>query len=111
MLWVGGAVIFRSFAAVAAKAAAATGETMASSILNPWYGGVLGFLFLQALCWIMALRRIPLTVAYPFMSLVFALNLAAARWIFAERVAPAHVWGVVLVIAGVWVLSREGVSS
>ena len=35
MLWVGGAVIFRSFAAVAAKAAATTGETMASSILNP----------------------------------------------------------------------------
>jgi len=59
----------------------------------------------------MALRRIPLTAAYPFMSLVFALNLAAARWIFAERVAPAHVWGVVLVIAGVWVLSREGVGS
>jgi undecaprenyl phosphate-alpha-L-ara4N flippase subunit ArnE len=72
---------------------------------------MLGFLFLQALCWTMALRRIPLTAAYPFMSLVLALNLAAARLIFAERVATAHVCGVVLVIAGVWVLSREPVSS
>ena len=105
---VGGAIFFRSLAAVAAKAAANSGATLESSILNPWYGGLLALLFLQALCWTAALRRIPLTVAYPFMSLVFALNLAAARWIFAERVAPAHVWGVVLGIAGVSLVGREG---
>jgi drug/metabolite transporter (DMT)-like permease len=108
---IGGAIFFRSLAAVAAKAAAAAGETLTSSILNLWYGGLLAFLFLQALCWTAALRRVPLTVAYPFMSLVFALNLAAARWIFAERVAPAHVWGVVLVMTGVSLVSRESSSA
>ena len=110
-LWVVGAIIFRSLAAVAAKAAAATGATMASSIVSPWYGGVLGFLFLQAVCWTMALRRIPLTVAYPCMSLVFALNLSAARWIFGERVAFEHLCGVVLIIAGVSLLGGEGKST
>lgn len=105
-LFVAGAILFRSLAAVGAKAAAVTGATIILSLINPWYGAALCFFFFQALCWTTALRRLPLTVAYPFMSLVFALNLAAAHYIFGERVAFGHVAGVGLIILGVSLINR-----
>jgi len=102
--WVAAAVLLRSSAAALAKGAAITGSTILNSIVSPFYVAALVCLFLQALCWTIALRKIPLTIAYPFMSAVLGLNLVAAHWIFDEGVAIGHLAGVALATLGIVVI-------
>ena len=106
-VWVGAAVLLRSSAAVFAKGAALAGVTTLDSVRSPLYAAALVCLFLQALSWTMALRKIPLTLAYPFMSAVLGLNLLAAHMIFGERIALGHLVGVGLAGLGIVVLSLE----
>jgi len=103
-VWVAAAVVLRSSAAVFAKGAAVTGATTLDSIESLLYLAALACLALQAFCWTLALRRIPLTVAYPFMSAVLGLNLLAAWLIFGERISLGHVVGVGLAALGIVVL-------
>jgi drug/metabolite transporter (DMT)-like permease len=56
---------------------------------------------LTSFIWIWLLSRIPLSIAYPFLALSFALTpLAAMLWLH-ERVSWSHWLGVLLVFAGV----------
>ena len=64
-------------------------------------------LALQAGCWIMALRKLPVSLAHPVMSLVLPLNLLAARILFREEVRALHVVGNVLIVCGIWMLGRQ----
>lgn len=76
-------------------------------VLNPWYIAMLAALVLQALCWPLVLRRVPLSVAYPCMGLVFPLNLFFAWWGLQEPVGWGHIMGTTLILAGVGVVLRE----
>jgi len=58
------------------------------------------------LTWIGALRRLPLSVAYPLLSLSYVLVYAAAGLIpaFAERMSATRTFGVLLIVCGVTAL-------
>lgn len=101
------ALILRSLASVFAKQVALTsiGQGVYGMVVNVWFLGELFTLGLQAVVWVMVLRRIALSVAYPFMSLVFALNLLAAGLIFGEPILPQHIIGITVIIAGVVILN------
>ena len=103
------AVLFRASASVCAKHAGllTAGKALHSILTVPWYYGQLTALTLQAICWILALRRLPLNIAYPFTSLVFALNLLAARYIFKETVHLNQLLGIVVIVIGVCVVARK----
>ena len=111
-LWIAASVCCRSGAAICAKQAGLTsiGRGISGILINVWYLAELVALFGQALCWLMVLRRVPLNTAYPFMSLVFALNLASAWVLFGERVEGQHVAGILLVMAGVALVARTAES-
>jgi multidrug transporter EmrE-like cation transporter len=57
--------------------------------------------------WVMGLSRTEVSVAYPMLSLGFAINAAAAWFLLGESVSPARLAGVALIIGGVVVVARS----
>lgn len=103
------ALIFKSLAAIFAKQAALTsiGTGLYGIVINIWLVAAIIVLFFQAVTWIFVLRRYPLSLAYPFMSLAFGLNLFAAWLIFDEMISLNHVVGIGIIILGVTILRRS----
>ena len=57
-------------------------------------------------CYLIAIRRIPLSVAFPSISLSYIVVLLIGGIVFGEAVTTGKVAGIVLIGAGVWVLNR-----
>jgi multidrug transporter EmrE-like cation transporter len=57
--------------------------------------------------WIMALSRVEVSVAYPMLSIGFALNALLAWWLLGESVSPARMLGIGVIIVGVWLVARS----
>lgn len=74
-------------------------------IINPWYALSIFSLLLQAVSWVLVLRKLELSLAYPCMSLVFPLNLIVSFVFFQEEIDLEHVLGVLAVIVGVILIS------
>ena len=108
-LWIAASVLLQCAAMACIKMAGGSGggEGPLSFVFNPWYASALGFLALQALCWISAIRQLPLSFAYPFMSLTFPINLLVAHTVFHETVVRHHIAGTVLIVLGVVIIARE----
>ena len=83
------------------------GAGIAGMVVNPWLLAELFALGLEAVAWTLSLRRLPLSIAYPFMSLAFGLNLLAAWLVFGEVVAPRHWIGISIIVVGVMVTGWE----
>jgi multidrug transporter EmrE-like cation transporter len=58
--------------------------------------------------WLVALSRVDVSLAYPMLSLGYVVNALAAWWLFGETLGPGRVAGLVLILAGVWLLARHG---
>ena len=54
--------------------------------------------------WLTVLRVLPVSQAYPMLSLNFVFVALAARFFFAEKATPRHWWGVAAIISGVFLL-------
>lgn len=68
---------------------------------DPWVIVALCAAVLAAGCWTLAVRQLPVSVAYPFMALSFVLVPLGALVFFGEHLAPLQWAGVALVVAGV----------
>lgn len=72
-------------------------------------GLFIGAMFLygaSTLIWVVALKTIPLSKAYPFMALGFILVPIAAHYVFSEKLSFNHLVGLALVVLGLIVASR-----
>lgn len=69
-------------------------------------GNLAGFITVLTLTGL--LRYLPLHVAYPVTAglAVIGVQVAAARWLFGEAISPGQWLGTLLVIAGIWLVSR-----
>lgn len=56
---------------------------------------------LAALCWMMAVQKLSLTVAYPFMALSFVLVPITAMLLLGERLTGGQMIGAALIVLGV----------
>jgi multidrug transporter EmrE-like cation transporter len=56
--------------------------------------------------WIMGLSRIPVSVAYPLLSLGYVINAVAAWYLFGEALTPARMAGIGLIVTGVFFIAR-----
>jgi drug/metabolite transporter (DMT)-like permease len=70
-----------------------------------WGGFVL--FGLATLIWFVVLARLPLSLAYPFMSLSYVFGLLAAKYIFQETIGTARWLGVLLICLGVALVGRQ----
>ncbi len=102
-------IMLRSMAAACAKQAALTsiGHGLLAMVVNVWFLAEIFALFLQAITWAFVLRRHALSVAYPFISLVFAVNVAIACLLFGEAIRFQHILGIAIILVGVVIVSRS----
>ena len=88
------------------QAALTTEQVSVSGLLgNPWYVAVLFCLGAHALVWPLALRTIPLSIAYAIANPLSLLGiLVVANRAFGEPITGWNAAGVALMAAGLWFL-------
>lgn len=57
--------------------------------------------------WVLALAKTPVSVAYPMVSLGFALNAVLAWWLLGESLAAMKLVGIGFIIVGVVLVARS----
>ena len=61
----------------------------------------------SVMVWIVGLSRVPVSQAYPLLSLGYVLNIGLAWWLFGEVPNAQRIAGVVVIIAGVVLVARS----
>ena len=59
------------------------------------------------LVWILGLSRVPVSIAYPMLSIGYVINAVAAHYLFGEAVNPARWTGIAFIVLGVWLVARS----
>jgi multidrug transporter EmrE-like cation transporter len=62
---------------------------------------------LSVIVWIVGLSRVPVSQAYPLLSLGYVLNIGLAWWLFGEVPNAQRLIGVGVIIAGVVLVARS----
>lgn len=57
--------------------------------------------------WILALTRVPVSVAYPMLSVGYVVNALAAWALFAEQLSAQRVAGIGIIVVGCWLVARS----
>jgi multidrug transporter EmrE-like cation transporter len=61
---------------------------------------------ISVILWLGALSRVPVSVAYPMLSIGYVINAFAAALLFGEALSVGKLAGIALICAGVLVLAR-----
>ena len=105
------AILFQAVAGISGKYAAMSmpGASFIpfSLITNVFYLFSLVCMVFQAIVWQQALKHYPLSLAYPFMSLVNFVVLIASAVLFGEGITVGNIAGLLLISIGIAALSRE----
>lgn len=57
--------------------------------------------------WILGLSRVPVSVAYPMLSIGYIVNAVAAHYLFGEAVTTARWLGIGFIVVGVYLVTRS----
>jgi multidrug transporter EmrE-like cation transporter len=70
---------------------------------------VLGAVFylVSMFVWILGLSRVPVSVAYPLLSVGYVINAIAAHYLFGETVTLQRWLGIGFIVVGVWLVARS----
>lgn len=79
-------------------------------VRNPWLWAALGVSACGICCWLLALRRLPLSAAYPWTALIYVITPLVGAWVFAEVLTGSYAIGMILILVGV-VFTSQGVIS
>jgi len=66
--------------------------------------------YIAALCWMSAISKLQLNIAYPFMSLSFVLVFVFSVVLFHEKANMMQIAGLLLILCGVGLLGNAGVA-
>jgi len=80
-------------------------EFLLRRLLDVWVFSGFVAAFLASLTWMAAMTQLPLSYAYPFMSLAFVLVMLASAHFFGEALTTQKVAGALLVVLGLYVAS------
>lgn len=75
-------------------------------LLQPWVISAFIAAFAASLCWMLAVSRLELSRAYPFMALNFLIVCVAAVPLFGEVFSVTKAIGLATVIAGLIIISQ-----
>ena len=65
------------------------------------------FYVVSVFVWILGLSRVPVSIAYPMLSLGYVVNAIAAHYLFGEAVSVQRWLGIGFIIVGVYVVARS----
>ena len=68
-------------------------------------GGMFCYAF-SLVVWIMALSRVPVSIAYPMLSIGYVVSAVAAYFLFGESLNLSRWMGIGFIIVGVYLVSR-----
>jgi multidrug transporter EmrE-like cation transporter len=74
---------------------------------SPFVLGGLACYGVSVVVWIMALSRVPVSVAYPMLSIGYIVNAAAAWMLFGESLTAQKLAGIGFIVVGVWLVARS----
>jgi len=57
--------------------------------------------------WIIGLSRVPVSMAYPLLSLGYVINAVAAHYLLGEAVTVGRWLGIGFIVVGVWLVARR----
>jgi multidrug transporter EmrE-like cation transporter len=80
------------------------GSRLASS---PFILGGLACYVVSVMVWILALSRVPVSVAYPMLSVGYIVNAVAAWMLFGESLTAQKLIGIGFIIVGVFLVARS----
>jgi small multidrug resistance pump len=100
------AILFGVVAQILLKSGA-DGYTLLAQLLAPQSVIGLALYAVAAICYMYALRKIPVSVAFPSGSLSYVLVAGAAYWLFDEPLGCSKLAGVALICAGVFLVARQ----
>jgi len=87
----------------------ADSATLLQALARPviWLG--IGFWAVEVVAWVSALEYMPLSIAYPLMSLSYVAILLGGALVFNEPVNKSHAAGAFLITAGVACIGATGI--
>jgi multidrug transporter EmrE-like cation transporter len=74
---------------------------------EPHIMGGLACYVVSVVVWIMALSRVPVSIAYPMLSIGYIVNAIAAFYLFDEPLAGQKLLGIGFIVIGVWLVARS----
>ncbi|HET7306325.1 MAG TPA: SMR family transporter [Gammaproteobacteria bacterium] len=75
--------------------------------LEPYIYGGLGCYVISVVVWILALSRVPVSMAYPMLSIGYVVTAVAAWAFLGETVTPLRLVGIGIIIVGVFIVARS----
>jgi multidrug transporter EmrE-like cation transporter len=76
-------------------------------MLNPPILAGLGCYVVSVVVWILGLSRVPVSVAYPMLSVGYILNALAAWMLFGESLPAQKLVGIGFIVIGVFLVARS----
>jgi len=70
------------------------------------FGGLCCYV-ISVVVWIMGLSRVPVSVAYPMLSLGYVVNAVLAYYLFGESITVQKTLGIAFIILGVYLVARS----
>ena len=74
---------------------------------EPHIAGGMACYVMSLAVWIAGLSRVPVSIAYPMLSLGYVVNVIAAWWLFGESITAQKLAGIGFIIIGVWLIARS----
>jgi drug/metabolite transporter (DMT)-like permease len=73
----------------------------------PWLWVALGCYGLSVVVWLVGLSRVPVSQAYPLLSLGYVLNVGLAWWLLGETPNVMRVAGITVIVFGVVLVAKS----
>jgi drug/metabolite transporter (DMT)-like permease len=83
------------------------GRQLGRVALEPHIVAGLGCYVVSVAVWIIGLSRVPVSIAYPMLSLGYIVNAIAAHYLLGESVTASRWLGIGFIIVGVWLVARS----
>ena len=74
---------------------------------SPFILAGLGCYVVSVGVWILGLSRVPVSVAYPMLSVGYIVNAVLAWWLFGESITAQKVVGIGFIVVGVFLVARS----
>jgi len=75
--------------------------------LEPHILGGLACYAVSVVVWVIALSRVPVSIAYPMLSIGYIVNAVAAWYLFGETLSTMKLAGIGVIVAGVFMVARS----
>jgi multidrug transporter EmrE-like cation transporter len=75
--------------------------------VEPHILGGLACYVISVVVWVIALSRVPVSIAYPMLSIGYVVNAVAAWYLLGEVLTPMRLTGIGIIIVGVFLVARS----